>query len=235
MKLLSKNMNKSIRNMLFLLVSALILVSATFAWFAVAGETFVDKFEITTPENVEILFSKASIPSTDVLYDLTADRNNLTVKTSADTTTLYDYVQNLGAWETSDNYDLDLYPGEFCVYKVEGNSSINGSNSLIMKDISCTSDNAALAFDNVYVYAVAYVSTNGGAPVFKDGTLLKFKSFMGDNTELSQTTIMSTSAPSGAKITYYYVIGMPGVDTNGSHQLLQQTGVSINIGAVTME
>ncbi len=212
---------KLIKNFVYLVVSALVLVSATIAWFATGDSADVSTISTrmkTTLFNIE--YYKADVTGTEFKYENGA--------VSSLTKSEKDELQ----WVQATNIDIEsLYPGVFNAFKivVKANSSMSNS-SLLFDQISCLiPEEAKDVYDTVFISAEAYS---------QDGALISsisgsFSSLIPEGSDSMSVFGLGAIAQS-QKITVYIDIGIPGYDVNNTHDKIRHTGADIRIGSVSV-
>lgn len=213
---------KLIKNFVYLIVSALVLVSATVAWFATGDAADVEK--ISTPmatSQFDIQYYRADVSDKEFIYDI--DAGSITGLTLAEKQAL--------PWQSTESIDIDtLYPGAYNAFKIVVSANEAGNPSLIFDKLSCLyPENAQIAYDSIFVYADAYDVNN---TVIASATGC-FSDFIPDGSD-SMTVFNLGSVSQNARLTIYLEIGIPGYDVNETHSELRETGAEIRIGSVAI-
>lgn len=213
---------KLIKNFVYLIVSALVLVSATIAWFA-SGDT-ADVETISIPlatSQFDIKYYRADVSDKEFVYDQTEGRImplSLEEKQAL-------------AWQATENIDIaSLYPGAYNAFKIIVSANEAGNPSLLFDKISClVPENSEIVYDSIFLCAEAY-DANGIQIASTSGS---FTSFIPEGSD-SMSVFGLGSVAKNAMLTIYVDIGIPGYDVNDTHNALRLTGADIRIGSVAI-
>ncbi len=212
---------KLIKNLVYLIVSALVLVSATVAWFA-SGD-MAEVSTISTPMQTSLFnieYYRADVTGREFVYE-----------NGAISSLTREEKEGL-SWVQTGNIDVEsLYPGVFNAFKivVKANSSMSNS-SLLFDEISClVPSDSKDVYDSVFISAQAYT---------QDGTLVSsasgsFSSFIPEGSDSMSIFGLGAIAQS-QKLIIYIDIGIPGYDVNNTHDKIRLTGADIRIGSVSV-
>lgn len=212
---------KLIKNFVYLVVSALVLVSATIAWFA-SGDT-ADVESISIPlatSQFNIQYYRADV-SEEFVYDTQAGAMvpiNLEEKQTLQ-------------WQSADNIDITaLYPGVYNAFKIVVIANETGNPSLSFNGLNCLyPENKEDVYKSIFIRAVAY-NANGERVAEASGS---FSNFISEGSD-SMTVFSLGSVAKNATLTVYIDIGIPGFDVNETHDGLRSTGSEIRIGSVAI-
>lgn len=237
MKQCDTSSKKMIKNLVSLVASALILIAATFAWFASNDSVTVDSISADTQANFIVDYYATTIPDTDILWGM--QEGELYVKNSesrADTT-LSQYVQNIDseAWYRTSAPTIPLIPGEFRVFKITFQSRLSHDYKVNLSNVSIVSDNPEAVAQSVYTYGFS-VRTNdetGVATASSTETLHSVLSSGG--TYGTKGLVHTVHTEIGDSVAVYFVVGIPGEDIGGSHDGAREAGAQINIGSIDVE
>ena len=217
---------KLIKNFVYLVVSALVLVSATVAWFAKNSKADVNAITAAmNGEQFDISFYRADGLEEEFVYDTSEDE---IVSISLE-------EKEALTWKPTENIDIKaLYPGVYDAFKVVIIvNEDSGSSSFDFNEISCAvaedmdGDSKETFLNNVYK-SVFYraIAVKGDSLIGKVG------SFESMNESKTLSLMDLGEIKKGDTITVYFDIGIPGDDVNGTHAVLQETGATIRIGSV---
>lgn len=211
---------KLIKNFVYLVVSALVLVSATVAWFSKNSQSDVSVVSAEMKaEKFEVGYYKTNVSGKEFVYDQT--ENKIVPLTLSERKAL--------PWTATNNIDIEeVYPGSFNTFRMDVIVNKVSAPSLVFKGISFTgTDDAKTVYDSVFLYAVA-VDASGNIINSVSGS---FSSFMDGETD-DMMTLNIGNVMRNDTVMVYFDIGIPGYDVNGTHAKLQETGAGISIESV---
>ncbi len=213
---------KLIKNFVYLIVSALVLVSATVAWFATGDESTVETISIPlATSQFDLMYYRADVSDKEFVYNQETGRvESLTLE-----------EKKALPWVTADNIDVTtLYPGVYNAFKIVVKANEAGNPSLLFDAISCLlPSDADIAYDSIFINAESY-DVNGVLTASATGS---FSDFIPEGSESMSVMSLGAVAKS-AVLTIYVDIGIPGYDVNGTHNTLRETGADIRIGSVAI-
>ncbi|MBQ3150123.1 MAG: hypothetical protein IJB86_02630 [Clostridia bacterium] len=213
---------KLIKNFVYLIVSALVLVSATVAWFATGDESTVETISIPlATSQFDIKYYRADVSGKEFVYDEAAGK--VVSASLAEKQAL--------SWVATDNIDIDtLYPGVYNAFKIVVSANEAGNPSLLFDAISCLYPaDTKIAYDSIFISAEAY-DVNGIQTASASGC---FSDFIPEGSN-AMTVFGLGSVAQNAMLTIYVDIGIPGYDVNETHNELQNTGAELRIGSVAV-
>ena len=259
MKHYDGDLKKFIKNVVSLVVSAVLLVAATIAWFAQSDSASMARITASVKSQVTFSYSRLGVADTSSNFlDLNSTTNVLYLRNRSGqtetTSSVGDFVAGSGlTWLDSEsaggsNWNLSsLYPGEYGVFRIDYVADTS-SRTLQVSFSDVPSDTNAL--DALSVYAVAQgVTTTGGGPsvtevrttIAETDEALTLSDLLAQESTtvedgVTTVTVLSdiTSSVSGAHVYVYYVIGMPATGSDTQHNALRLSGASISIDEVNV-
>lgn len=228
MKHYDVDVKKFIKNVVSLVVSGLLLVAATIAWFTQGHTSTVSRVDASMRSTFQVSFMHHTTASTYLDNVTSSGSTTLKVRernSSGTFTTdspVKTYVESLqsNTWQSSDpdnnDWDLDLYPGKYGLYKFEYIS--NGTTKNLALEFGTLQSDMDDTMDAVEIYAWAVTVNNGteSSPIAQASMTLSDLD-PASNTSSSVFT-NGISANSGTSVRVYYVIGMPATNGTANYQ-----------------
>ena len=234
MKHFDDSSKKLIKNVAALLVSALVLIAATVAWFAT--KVNVTSPTITATIKSQIPFEFSARDESSVFLNVTNNAFTFSSPTTSATDTLLEQVQASG-WTQTATWNMQaLIPGAYRAYKMV--VPVSDKPSLHISNIasSCSGSTDKLnVLKGVYLQAAAFTSTenNGVTTYTQVGTAVCDSLFnltgSGANNYVDEV-FSETEVPS---FTVVINIGVPGEGDKTVHDALRALGASLTFGPVS--
>ena len=223
MKHFDDSTKKIIKNVAALLVSAVVLISATIAWFSSgsnAGASAISGSMSSSQVSVKYY-------TRDVSGTYTYDTTNSTISglTAATHAAFND-------WEETSNINVPtLFPGEYKMFKITVRMNAAGTPVFSMSNFSCLlPSDADIAYDSIFINLIA-TDSSGTVLDSACGSMSDLMSGTGSDVRIAPLSQIGAQAV-GSDLIYYLDIGIPGYDVNDTHDDLRMTGALIRIGTV---
>ena len=226
MKHFDDSTKKLIKNVAALLVSALVLIAATVAWFASGSRA--DLNSISAPmqrSNLSVKYYRTEVSDTFTYDSATGTVSGITLAQKMDLPT------GQSGWVETENIDVPrLFPGEYNAFKITVHVNEAGTPVLTMKDFTCLyPTDSSIAYSSIFVSATA-VSSDGTVLGSACGSLADLMTETEGSTVITPLSIGSQEA--NTDLVFYLDIGIPGEDVNDTHDDLRMTGAQIRINTV---
>lgn len=219
MKHFDDSTKKLIKNVAALLVSAVVLISATIAWFSSGSNAGASAISGSmSSSQVSVKYYTRNVSDT---YTYDAAEETIIGLSAATHAAFND-------WEETNNINVPtLFPGEYNMFKITVRMNTAGTPAFSMSNISCLlPSETGIAYDSIFINLIATDST---------GAVLD--SACGSMSDLMDGTVIAPLSQIGAQavgsdLIFYLDIGIPGYDVNDTHDDLRMTGALIRIGSV---
>lgn len=226
-----------IKNMVSLVASALVLIAASFAWFAINNAVDVASVSADMEGVFLVDYYTTSTPTSDVLWGMQDEELYVRDVSAKSDTVLSQYLQNVQdtAWMKANDEQISFYPGEFRIFKISFVARVSHDYRVRLSDVAFTSDDPDAAADSIYTYGYA-VCSDGETSNVSTGTPQTLRSVLyTDGVPGTSGTVVTVHADLGETVDVYYVVGIPGEDLNDSHDAVREAGASIRIGSIVVE
>lgn len=228
MKKQSAYTKKLIKNGVALFASGLVLIAATFAWFAINADSDVG--------NLSVSFHGVQYSIEYYRGTIVDDNYDTFVGLSDVSSVANDYVSprrnnQKFTWALTSSLTVDsLYPGEYEPFRIDVTAGSGKTFDFVLQNITCTPPSgttltAADVYACISVNLVA-VDSSGNVLTSTSGTLQQFASAANATGHISGLALSFTDA---GTISVYMDVGMV-----GTQETLRATGASVSIGSVTI-
>lgn len=237
MKQRDTSSKKIIKNLVSLVASALILVAATFAWFASNDSVAVDSVSADTQANFIVDYYATTIPDTDILWGMQDGELYVKNSESAVDTMLSEYVQSIDseAWYRTSAPTIPLIPGEFRVFKISFQSRISHDYKVNLSDVAIVSDDPSAVAQSIYTYGFSVRTNEETGIATASSTETLHSVLFSDGAYGTKGLVHTVHTEIGDAVEVYFVVGIPGEDINNTHDSAREAGAQISIGSIDVE
>lgn len=238
MKQCDTSSQKLIKNMVSLVASALVLVAATFAWFATGTETNVELISASVKSAFSVKYYTASVATQDVLWGMNDDGELFVKNTESGVeTTLSEYVTDSfsdSAWiPMKDSAGIPLFPGEFRIFKLSFIAPMAHDYKIQLNLGSFICANPRAVAESIYSFGYCITEKEGSAPATVASTKKLAEILLNDDDTLNRYgSIVEVSTEEGDMVDVYFIVGIPGEDINNSHDAARLDGATVRIDSI---